>query len=181
MVAHTVWGVDRNTPFELYWPLIKLDNGGSIYQSARKTYQKILNLIYNGGLRLVLGAFRRSPVESFYAESNDAPAGIRANKLPLQYYDKLKLYSFNPAYEGTFHPRYKEFFLRSEKAIKPFDFRMETINEEAKVDLIKINNAIIPSISFWTIRTSKVILTFCKLHRTKTHPLIFQEELEKIK
>ena len=60
-------------------------------------------------------------------------------------------------------------------------FRWKPINGEARVDLTKIYNTIIPSIPYWTIRTPKVILTLCKLHKTKTHALISQEELEKVK
>ena len=40
---------------------------------------------------------------------------------------------------------------------------------------------IIPDISPWTIRTPNINLTLCKFHKNKTHPLIFQEELEKVK
>ena len=58
---------------------------------------------------------------------------------------------------------------------------METIKEEARINLTKIHNTIIPKIQPWTIRTTKEILNLCKLQKTKTHPLIFQEELEKIK
>ena len=57
---------------------------------------------------------------------------------------------------------------------------METINEKAKVDLTKIHNTIIPNIPPWTIRNPKVILTLCKL-QIKISPLIFQEELGKVK
>ena len=59
---------------------------------------------------------------------------------------------------------------------------MEAIKEEARIDLTKIHDTIqIPKIPPWTITTPKVILTLCKLQKTKTHPLTFQEELVKIK
>ena len=58
---------------------------------------------------------------------------------------------------------------------------METNNEEARVDLTKIHNTVIPSILAWIIRIPKVILILCKFHKTKTHPQIFLEELKKFK
>ena len=58
---------------------------------------------------------------------------------------------------------------------------METIKEESRINLTKIHKKIIPKIPPWTIKTPKVILTFCKFQKSKTHALIFQEELEKIK
>ena len=63
----------------------KLDYGSIIYRLAGKSYLKILDPIFHGGLRLVLGAFRTSPAESLYAEANEAPANIRSrHKLALQ-------------------------------------------------------------------------------------------------
>ena len=104
VIAHTEWGADWRTLLKLYMSLIrsKLDYSSFIYQSARKTYLKILNPICHGGLRLVLGAFWTSPVKSLYAEANEAPANIRSKK----YYAKLKSCPSNPAYNATFHPRY---------------------------------------------------------------------------
>ena len=58
---------------------------------------------------------------------------------------------------------------------------METIKEAARINLTKIHDTIqIPKIPPRTKRTPKVILTLCKLQKTKTHPLTFQE-LKKIK
>ena len=57
---------------------------------------------------------------------------------------------------------------------------MEAIKEEARINLTKIHNMIIPKIPPWTIKTPKTILTLSKLQKTKTNLLIFQEELEKI-
>ena len=58
---------------------------------------------------------------------------------------------------------------------------METIIGEAEVDLTKIHKTIIPDTPPWTIRTPNIILTLRKFNKNKTHPLIFQEELEKVK
>ena len=80
VVAHKEWGADQNTLLLLYRSLIrsKLDYGSIIYRSARKGYLKTLDPIYHGGLRLVLGDFRTSPVENLYAEANEASANIRS-------------------------------------------------------------------------------------------------------
>ena len=56
---------------------------------------------------------------------------------------------------------------------------METIIGEAEIDLTEIHKTIMPDIPPWTIRTPNIILTLRKFHKNKTHPLIFQEELEK--
>ena len=73
------WGGDRSVLLNLYRSLVrsKLDYGSIIYGSARKSYLKCLDTIHHQGLRLALGAFRTSPVESLYAESNETSLYIR--------------------------------------------------------------------------------------------------------
>ena len=69
VVAHTDWGADRTVLLRLYRSLIrsKLDYGCIVYGSARKSYLQMLDPIHHQGLRLALGAFRTSPVNSLYA------------------------------------------------------------------------------------------------------------------
>ena len=86
-----------------------------------------------------------------------------------------------PVHHKVFHPKFKELFQGNEKAIKPFGLQMETIIGEAEVNLTEIHKTIIPDILPWTIRTPNIILTLRKFHKNETHPLIFQEELEKVK
>ena len=66
VVANTDWGADQTVLLRLYRSLIrsKLDYGSIVYGSARWSYLRMLDLILNQGLRLCLGAFRTSPVES---------------------------------------------------------------------------------------------------------------------
>ena len=65
-VAHTKWGADCQSLLKLYRALVRsqFDYGIFIYRSARKSYLKKLDPIHHEGLRLVLGAFRTSPVAS---------------------------------------------------------------------------------------------------------------------
>ena len=71
VLSNTNWGGDRFVLLNLYRSLVrsKLDYGSIVYGSARKSYLKCLDTIHHQGLRLALGAFRTSPVESLYAES----------------------------------------------------------------------------------------------------------------
>ena len=72
VLSNTYWGGDRSVLLNLYRSLVrsKLDYGSTVYESARK-YLKCLDTIHYPGLRLALGAFRTSLVESLYAESNE--------------------------------------------------------------------------------------------------------------
>ena len=81
------WGGDRSVLLNLYRFLVrsKLDYGSIVYGSAGKSCLKCLDTIHHQGLRLALGAFRTSPVESLYTESNKPSLYIRREILSLQY------------------------------------------------------------------------------------------------
>ena len=66
-----------------------MDYGSIVYGPVRKSYLKSLDTIHHQGSRLALGAFRTSPVESLYAESNEPSLYIKREKLSLQYVTKL--------------------------------------------------------------------------------------------
>ena len=105
------WGGDRTVLLNPYRSLIrsKLDYGSIVNRSARKSYLKSLDTIHHQGLGLPLGAFRTSPVESLYAESNEPSMYIRREKLSLQYVTKLAANPRNSAYDCVFNPKYERF------------------------------------------------------------------------
>ena len=100
VVANQEWGADKSVLLKLYRSLIrsKLDYGCIVYGSARPSYIKMLNTVHHQGLRLALGAFRTSPVESLYVEAGELPLEHRRIKLSLQYVTKLKSTPSNPAF-----------------------------------------------------------------------------------
>ena len=67
-LPHTNSGADRTVLLQLYRSLIrsKSDYGSIVYGSARKSYLMELDTAHHQGLRLALGAFQTSPVESLY-------------------------------------------------------------------------------------------------------------------
>ena len=112
VLSSSNWGGDRTVLLNLYRSLIrsKLDYGSIVYGSARKSYLKSLDTIHHQGLRLALGAFRTSPIESLYAESNEPSLYKRREKLSLQYVTKLAANPRNSAYDCVFNPKYERFY-----------------------------------------------------------------------
>ena len=182
VVAHTEWGADYKTLIKLYRSLVRsqLDYASFIYRSARRSYLKELNSIHHEGLRLVLGAFRTSPVDSMHVEAHETPLQLRSERLALQYITKLKSCPSNPAYNCIFNPRYKQHFENKIKSIKPFGLRMEPIIKESKIPLNNIHETLIPKKAPWTIKKPQVILELSELPKTKTHPTIYQNKLYNI-
>ena len=112
VLSRTEWGADRTTLLKLYCSLVrsKLDYGWIVYGSAFKTALAELDLVHNQGLRLRLGAFCSSPVESLCVEAHEPPLEIRREKLDLQNTIKLKANSGNPAYDVVFNPKYQDLY-----------------------------------------------------------------------
>ena len=73
VVSRFDWGADSIVLMRLYRALVrsKLDYGSIVYGSARKSYIGMLDTVHHQGIRLSLGAFRTSPVESLCVEANE--------------------------------------------------------------------------------------------------------------
>ena len=121
VIGTTEWGADQKVMLQLYRSLVrsKLDYGCIVYGS-------VCNLLADAGfctlpgLRLCLGAFRTSPVESLYVDAHKPCLGARRAKLPLQYASKIKthvmmfdkymkLFDARPNTIRTFGLRIKQF------------------------------------------------------------------------
>ena len=126
VLSNTTWGADRKVLLRLYRALIrsKLDYGCIVYGSARPSYIKRLDTVHNQGLRLCLGVFRTSPVQSLYVEANEPPLDMRRTRLSLQYGVKLMSNEVNPAYSAVFQSDIVATYEAGERAIKPLGLRI---------------------------------------------------------
>ena len=121
----------------------KLDYGCFIYRAARKSYLRELETIHHLGLCISLGAFTTSPIESLYIEAYEPPLSLKY-KLALQYYINLISCPQNPAYNCIMKIRYKNLFKNKEKAIKPFNLRIQILLNEIRINPKIIHNTILP-------------------------------------
>jgi hypothetical protein len=80
----------------------------------------LFDTVHHQGLRLSLGAFRTSPVESLYVEANEPSLKNRHIKLGMQYATKLKAYPSNPAYDCVFNPLWENVYDKQPYTIQPF-------------------------------------------------------------
>ena len=127
VVSSMNWGADRHSLLRLYRSLIrsKLDYGCIVYGAARKSYLRKIETIQNQALRICLGAFRTSPIDSLHVEANETPMYLRRKKLALQYALKIKSTQENPVYEIIFMPNYVDHYLRKPNMIPSFVVRIK--------------------------------------------------------
>ena len=94
------WGADKTTLLKLYNSICKskLDYGCEVYSSACKSKLRELDVVHNMGLRICTGAFKTSPIESLYVDSNEFPLDLRREELGLRYITRLKSSPKNPTF-----------------------------------------------------------------------------------
>src|SRR3989441_6474715 len=124
----------------------------------------MLDPIQNLSLRLCLGAFRTSPVESLQIEANESPLSSRRNKLTIQYAIKIKSNPTNPTYQNVFEPQYAALFENRPKTIPPLSIRIQNVLNNINLDLTAVSSYQLPTISPWILKLPKVHFT---LHSEK--------------
>ena len=79
---------NSNLQINIYRSLIltRIEYGCQVYSSATKENLNILDVIHNHALRICLGAFRTTPLNSLYVESNINSLEKRRQFLNLEYY-----------------------------------------------------------------------------------------------
>ena len=176
VLSHTSWGADRTVLLHLYRSLIrsKLDYGAIVYGSARKYYLAMLDTVHHQGLRLALGAFRTSPVESLYVEADEPSLFLRREKLALQYAIRLAANPSNPAYKITFPPHISEdivnLYENKPNVIKLFGLRIQPLLTSAKINPNTIEEHSVPEIPSWCIRKPPVVFSLHSGKKTETNP-----------
>jgi len=128
-VSHLAWGAERDTLLTLYRALIrsKIDYGCQIYASANKTSLKMLDAVHHLGIRLSIGAFRSSPVDSLYIESGEPSLYLRRDKLSLQLYARLMAMEGSPAYISVKDTSIDDKLRRNRRMHNTFGYRIRNL------------------------------------------------------
>jgi ribonuclease HI len=178
VISHSDWGSDKNTMLHLYRSLIrsKLDYGCIVYGSARPSYLKILDPIVHQGLRIALGAFRTSPVQSLYVEANEPPLSLRRTRLAMCYYIKLKSHPENPAYPQVVEPSFIEKYRAKPEVIPPFGIRVLEHLNKANIDPDLIcDDPLYTSTCPWNLVPPTINWSLTKYKKNSNSPDLFKQ------
>jgi hypothetical protein len=90
ILSHHIWEADKNSLMLIYKAVIlsRIDYGSIIYNLAKPNIKQIINPIHNQAIRLALGAFRISPINSILCIPGKPPLQIRRNKNILRFVTK---------------------------------------------------------------------------------------------
>ena len=162
----------------LYMSLVrsKLDYGCIVYGSARKSYLQMLDPIHNQGLRLCLGAFRTSPVESLYTDAHEPCLGARCAKLSLQYTSKIRSQPKHPTHDAVFDNKYMKLFDVRPNAIRTFGIHIKQFLTASNIDFSDILETpsyfVLPP---WCIKPPKIVLDLVHLKKDRTDTSVYQQ------
>ena len=166
------WGGTSDILLNLYRALIrsKLDYASFIYGSARQSYLKILDPIHHQGLRLALGAFRTSPVDSLLAEADEPPLRLRRKRLGLQYALKIKSTPTSPTFDCLYNTPMEtiEKFQKHPNKIPPFGIRVREDLDDFDLSDEDVSEFRFSSIPPWKLDRVKIDLDLSKFLKSQT-------------
>ena len=158
-----------------------MDYGCKVYGSASKVALAKLNPVHNQGLRLSLGAFRSSAVESLFVEAQEPPLEIRREKLALQYILKLIANPGNPAYDVVFNPKYQILYAEKESATYSFGIHCKKLLKKAKIDVGEIAINSIRDVPIWDSEPVTVYFTLSEFDKSSTSSTVFKSHFNEVK
>lgn len=177
-IASTKWGADKDTILMAYKALIrsKIDYGAIIYDSAQPAIKKSLNSIHNLGLRMALGAFKTSPIDSILAEANEPPLEIRRKLLSLTYAARIKVTPNNPVHNTIFNgKKINEHNNAKPNFPKPLYSRILNYLEEFSLEfpnIVTTNDRPDPT---WCSPPPKIDFNLTKYSKQDTDPNVFRQ------
>ena len=128
-IAYRNWGADYHVLQITYHTVIrsKLDYGAIVYNSASSSVLQKLNTIHNSALRIVLGAYRTSPIQSILMEASEPPLDIRRIQQSIKYGIKVAARPHSNIHPYVFPTSERsDSNFRNPKLTKPFHLRLQT-------------------------------------------------------
>lgn len=122
---------------DLYRSLVKtrLNYGDVVYHSATRSALKMLDPIHHLGIRLATGAFRTSPVQSLYVESNEWSLNLQRSYDTFTYFLKVNAQPEHPVYPAVNDTQCATLFHNRPTVREPFSLRVRKLNEEMDVSI----------------------------------------------
>ena len=142
LVSRTDWGADKVVLLHLYCVLVhsKLDYGCIVYGSASKSELRTFNAVHHAGLRICLGPFHTSPVQSLYIKGGETCLSLRRLRLAMNYVLKLHSVPENPAYDSVLNPKFLSHFEALPHITTTLGIHLQPHFQAAGIDVEGISN-----------------------------------------
>lgn len=140
IISHTSWGGETSTLLKIYRALIRsiTDYGSIVFKTASPKHLKIIEVPLNTSIRLAIGGFKSSPIESLRNIANEPPPNIRRTLNSILYAARIIKNKNNPAKKyidniiheaENLHINIKEIVPREPQTIPPWLMQINTNTE----------------------------------------------------
>ena len=151
--------------------LPKIEYGSEAYHTAPPSTLKILDPIHHKNLRICLGAFRTTPVQSLYAESNIPSLETRRKIMCIQYYFRSQEIPKNNT-TINIHDQTKDLlFMNKKRGPFPTGFIIRKYLREFDIGTPKISIQTTPQIPPWTVPNINVCFELNQKYKKDSLPL----------
>ena len=172
IVARFNRGCDFKDLLTIYNAFVQpvLDYGCEIYATATPTNLKRLDPVLHQGIRLSLGAYRTSPVESLYAESGLLPLQYRRQMLQLQYYVRSKQLDPETIQTRLDESYYDELYAKNKRKAACLGLVIRRSIEELEMEIPEITRLQESVYGPWQFREPSVCLQMAEMSKAATNP-----------
>ena len=176
-IAFSKSKTDTRMLLRIYKSMIlpKLDYGCLAYGTASKTKLKKLDSIHHQALRICLGAFHTTPVESLYAETNLHSLSYRRKNLGLKYYART-LTIPNHKTVCNLRDTRRDCLFRNSKLFETVAMKIRYDIQELKIHFPPILEQHVSKIPPWIIPHINVCLELEKFPKNTTLPATLVSE-----
>ena len=190
VLSHLNWGGDSRTLMKIYRSLIrsKLDYGSIVFMKAKEEVLKPLDVIHHAGIRLALGAFKSSPIESLYVEANELPLSLRREELAMKYALKIRSNKNNPTYHSLFDiDDHRDKFSDVERAATSRNMPLESSSlyidklfQDAEIDADCIKSVKIPKFPAYIAEPIDVCFSLLEYPKKENNPSFLQAKFKEL-
>ncbi|GFY13971.1 putative RNA-directed DNA polymerase from transposon X-element [Trichonephila clavipes] len=171
-------GADRTSLLRVYQAIVlsRMDYGCAIYGSACNSALKKLDPVPHMALRICSGAFRISPVQSLYNDSNKLPLDLQSThtELSFAYYFKI-LYVPSPLLKSmSLTSSIKKAYDAQPSIIRPFMDRMKRLTTELGLPNVDIQQRNLLLFQPWNTLRFHYLNPFANYSKSTVTPVVFQ-------
>lgn len=179
VIAAKNLGADYSMLMRVYKSLIRsrIDYGCIVYDSAKKGTLKGIEVIHNTAIRIALGAYHTTPIESLLCEAGEPPLTIRRQYLSLVYAANVRANPSNPVYHHVFANRFREIYRKRKRSDPPFYERINRYTTALNITIPRCHESKLHTPPPWTINIPSTDITLTQLDKDMTNPEIINRHL----
>ena len=169
--------IDRDVLMRVYRSLIrsKLDYGCQIYGTAAPSALAMLDTVHHQALRIALGAFRTSPVQSLYVEAYEPSLSDRRSLLKIQLAARMQRLPAHYAAVNLLDRSKDNFYTSCRTKPRSFRYSVRLMKDELGIGFPPMSLLAEPEIPPWGIRKPNVCFEMAAYGKSDYSPEAIQQ------